>query len=120
MCRVTTRLERLQTLSAQLDSDQPERAEADLEALFPMTRDPDIPEVSVYGLKAGVEARMFMTVNQVAEAVALHPKVVRRAIDAGELRAFKLRTRIRIRESDFEAWIDANRVEPYPIPELEP
>lgn len=62
----------------------------------------------------------FMTVAHVAEAVALHPKVVRRAIRAGELRAVKLRTRIRIRVSDFEAWLEASRVEPYPIPELEP
>jgi excisionase family DNA binding protein len=45
-------------------------------------------------------------------------KVVRRAIDAGELPAFKVRTRLRIRHSDFDAWIEGNRVQSRAEPEV--
>jgi excisionase family DNA binding protein len=115
MRAVTTRLDHLRTLSAQI-----EQTEHELAVLFPVTGEPRIREVLVYGSDAGMEGRHFMTVDEVANTVALHPKVVRRAIDAGELKAFKLRSRIRIKRSDFNAWLEANRVEPYPIPELEP
>jgi excisionase family DNA binding protein len=120
MSNVTTRLEHLRTLSAQLESEHPEQAERELEALFPPADYGRWLEILVAGVTAEAAGAQFLTVNQVAESVALHPKVVRRAIDAGELRAFKLRSRIRVRESDFAAWIEASRVEPYPIPELEP
>ena len=118
MSRVSTRLEHLRTLSAQLESEHPEQAERELGALFPPADYGRALEILAAGVTA--EAANFLTVYEVANTVALHPKVVRRAIDAGELRAVKLRSRIRIRPGDFEAWVEANRVEPYPIPELEP
>jgi excisionase family DNA binding protein len=62
----------------------------------------------------------FIDVKTAAGIVGLHPKVVRRAIDARELPAYKLRTRIRIRRTDFDAWIEANRVQPYPVPKIDP
>jgi excisionase family DNA binding protein len=62
----------------------------------------------------------FMTVREVANIVKLHEKVIRRAYESGELRAYKPRGRIRIRRSDVEAWLEANAVEPYPVPEIEP
>jgi excisionase family DNA binding protein len=61
----------------------------------------------------------FIDVKTAAGIVGLHTKVIRRAIDAGELTAYKLRTRIRIRRTDFDASIDANRVEPS-IHDIEP
>jgi excisionase family DNA binding protein len=54
----------------------------------------------------------FLTPRQVADTVGLHPAVVRRAIDAGELRAYKLRSRLRIRRSDFERWVERSIVRP--------
>jgi excisionase family DNA binding protein len=62
----------------------------------------------------------FMTVAEIAGMVKLHEKVIRRAYESGELRAYKPRGRIRIRRSDVEAWIEANQVQPYPVQELEP
>jgi excisionase family DNA binding protein len=59
----------------------------------------------------------FIDVKTAAEIVRLHTKVIRRAIDAGELTAYKLRTRIR--RTDFDAWIEANRVQPS-IHDIEP
>jgi excisionase family DNA binding protein len=62
----------------------------------------------------------FMTVKEIANDIHLHEKVIRRAIEAGELPATKVRERIRVRRSDYQAWLEANKVEPYPVPELEP
>ena len=61
----------------------------------------------------------FIGVETAAKIVDLHTKVIRRAIDDGELTAYKLRSRIRIRRTDFDAWIEANRVQPS-IHEIEP
>jgi excisionase family DNA binding protein len=52
--------------------------------------------------------------------VNLSRKVIYRAIDDRELPAYKLRGQIRIRRSDFDAWIEARRVPGYPVPDLEP
>jgi excisionase family DNA binding protein len=62
----------------------------------------------------------FIGVETAAKIVDLHTKVIRRAIDDGELTAYKLGSRIRIRRVDFDAWIEANRVVPYPVPEIDP
>ena len=52
----------------------------------------------------------FLTPRQVAEMTGLHVAVVRRAIERGELRAYKLCSRLRIGRNDFEAWLERNVV----------
>lgn len=58
------------------------------------------------------EAERFLTPRDVAEITGLHVAVVRRAIERGELRAFKLCSRLRIRRQDFDAWVEQNVVAP--------
>ena len=53
---------------------------------------------------------LLLTVSEVAEATGLSANAVYRAIAAGELRASKLRRRLRVQRADLEAWIDANVV----------
>jgi len=70
--------------------------------------------------------RLLLTVSEVAEATGLSSNAVYRAIAAGELRASKLRRRLRVQAADLEAWIDENVVcarganEPPPAPTLRP
>lgn len=54
--------------------------------------------------------RPLLTVSEVAEATGLSPNAIYRAIDAGELRASKLRGRLRVRLADVDDWIDSNVV----------
>ena len=54
--------------------------------------------------------RRLLTVSEVAEATGLSPNAIYRAIDAGELRASKLRGRLRVRFADVDDWIDSNVV----------
>lgn len=54
----------------------------------------------------------YLTKAQAGEIVQLHPKTIERAIQAGELPAYKLRGKVRIRRRDLEAWVEANAVEP--------
>jgi excisionase family DNA binding protein len=54
--------------------------------------------------------RLLLTVSEVAEATGLSSNAVYRAIAAGELRASKLRRRLRVQTADLDAWIDANVV----------
>lgn len=58
------------------------------------------------------EAERFLTPRDVAEITGLHVAVVRRAIERGELKAFKLCSRLRIRRQDFDAWVEQNVVAP--------
>jgi len=62
----------------------------------------------------------FLSVKEAAEIVGLSEKAIRRAIDDGELPASKPRGRIRIKRTDLDAWIEASRVEPYSVPEIDP
>jgi excisionase family DNA binding protein len=50
-----------------------------------------------------------LTVRQIAETCQLSEKAVRRAIDAGELPAVKLRSRLRVTREDFDGWITSGR-----------
>jgi len=50
-----------------------------------------------------------MTIKDVAETCQLSESAVRRAIDEGELLAVKLRSRLRIERSAFDAWITSQR-----------
>jgi excisionase family DNA binding protein len=54
--------------------------------------------------------RFLLTVSEVAEATGLSSNAVYRAIAAGELRASKLRRRLRVQRADLDAWIDSNVV----------
>ena len=54
--------------------------------------------------------RLLLTVSEVAEVTGLSSNAVYRAIAAGELRASKLRRRLRVQRADLKAWIDANVV----------
>ena len=54
----------------------------------------------------------LLTPREVAEQTGLSYHAVLRAIHRGELPASRLCKRLRIRQSDLDAWIDANRVNP--------
>ena len=48
----------------------------------------------------------LLTPAEVGHRVGFSERTVRRAIGAGELRAYRLRGRYRIRVEDFEAWLE--------------
>jgi len=60
--------------------------------------------------------RSLLTVSQVAEATSLSPNAIYRAIRNDELRASKLRGRLRVQLADLDAWIDSNLVTARDIP----
>jgi excisionase family DNA binding protein len=64
------------------------------------------------GMGAHVGEPEFLALRDAAGLLGMHWKVLRRAIEDGELRAYKLRSRVRIRRSDLDQWIESNRVEP--------
>lgn len=47
----------------------------------------------------------LLTPEQVAERVGLKVRAVYNAVRTGDLRAYRVSNRIRIREEDFEAWV---------------
>jgi excisionase family DNA binding protein len=53
-----------------------------------------------------------LSVAEVAERVGRDQQAVRRAIDRGDLVAFRVCGRLIVYESDFEKWLDRCRVEP--------
>ena len=55
-------------------------------------------------------ARRLLAVSEVAEATGLSSNAVYRAISDGQLRASKLRGRLRIELADLDVWIDSNLV----------
>ena len=54
----------------------------------------------------------LLSVAEVADTTGLSESAVYRAIAVGELRASKLRGRLRVRLSDLEDWIESNLVSP--------
>ncbi len=54
----------------------------------------------------------LLSVTEVADTIGLSETAIYRAIAAGELRASKLRGRLRVQLADLEQWIEANRVRP--------
>ncbi len=58
----------------------------------------------------------LLSVEQVAELTGLSKRSVYRAVDAGELVAYRLRGRVRIPESALEDWLAAHLVTPRPRP----
>ena len=57
-------------------------------------------------------ADALMTVKDVAVACQLSETAVRRAIADGELPAIKLRSRMRVARTDFDAWLTSQRHTP--------
>ena len=57
----------------------------------------------------------LLSVAEVADTTGLSESAVYRAIAVGELRASKLRGRLRVRLSDLEDWIESNLVSPEPV-----
>jgi len=58
---------------------------------------------------------------EVADITGLSRSAIYRAVEDGELAASKLRGRIRIEESEVEAWKNRSRVSPQrPVPAYEP
>ncbi len=51
----------------------------------------------------------LLTIPEVAETCRLPEKAIRRAIDRGQLKAFKLCNRIRISHEDMREWIASQR-----------
>lgn len=62
----------------------------------------------------GSTATRLLSVSELAELTGLSESVLYRAIAAGELRASKLRGRLRVRFVDLDAWIESNLVRPDP------
>jgi excisionase family DNA binding protein len=62
------------------------------------------------GGRLGLSARQLFTVSEVAEATGFSANAIYRAISAGELRASKLRGRLRVQLGDLDGWIEANVV----------
>jgi len=58
------------------------------------------------------EATAFRTPEQVAQRIGLSRKAIYRAIERGELTAYRLCGRLRITTTDEQAWIEHNRVMP--------
>lgn len=58
----------------------------------------------------------FRTPEQVAQRTELSRKAIYRAIERGELTAYRLCGRLRITPSDEQAWIENNRVTPHQPP----
>ena len=61
--------------------------------------------------------RQWLSVDEAADAVCLSSKTIRRAIDRGELKASKVRNRVRINVNDVEAWLRDNPAPTHEVPE---
>ena len=66
-------------------------------------------------------ATTFRTPEQVARRTGLSRKAIYRAIERGELTAYRLCGRLRIHPDDEHAWIEHNRVKPVvsDVPDLD-
>jgi excisionase family DNA binding protein len=56
----------------------------------------------------------FLSPRDIAEVTGLHVAVIRRAIERGEIRAHKLCSRIRVRRTEFESWLERSLVRDEP------
>lgn len=54
----------------------------------------------------------MLTPKEVAELTGLSYRSVLRAIEAGDLKAYRLRGRLRVEHEDYEAWLADNAVRP--------
>jgi excisionase family DNA binding protein len=62
------------------------------------------------------DVRALLSPEEVARQCGLSRRAVYRAVERGELRASRLCSRIRIRASDVEEWVDESRIEPPSAP----
>ena len=53
----------------------------------------------------------LLTVSEVAEELAIHPKTVRRLVARGELAVVKIGAAVRIHPADVDAFVDEHRVQ---------
>jgi len=65
----------------------------------------------------GTTSNAMMTIRDVADVCQLSDTAVRRAIYEGELQAIKLRSRLRITRTDFDAWIASQRTQAIRAPQ---
>lgn len=63
------------------------------------------------GANRSYDSLRYLTKQEAAEVVGLHPKTIEREISRGRLRAFKPAGKIRIRPADLDAWIESTAVE---------
>jgi excisionase family DNA binding protein len=73
-------------------------------------REPPLATVASASDETPTELRKLLSPQEVSELCGLNVEVIRRAIRDGELRASKLRGKLRVRHEDFDAWIDQNAV----------
>lgn len=52
------------------------------------------------------KSKEFYSPQEISDMVDLHVAVIRRAVDRGELRAYKICGKLRISRPDYEAWLD--------------
>ena len=60
----------------------------------------------------GLTPTVFLSPEDAAQRASFSRKVIYRAIEEGELRAYRCRGRLRIAEPDFETWMRAVPVTP--------
>ena len=58
------------------------------------------------------DAREYLDAGEAATIVGLHERTIKRAIQRGELRAFKPAGQIRVRREDLNEWIESSVVVP--------
>jgi excisionase family DNA binding protein len=56
--------------------------------------------------------REFLTVQEIARNLKLHPHTVRNWIAAGTLPAMRVGRRVRVRRDEFDCFLEASRVVP--------
>jgi excisionase family DNA binding protein len=61
--------------------------------------------------------RQWLSVDEAADVVGLSSKTIRRAIDRKELKASKVRNRVRINLDDVEAWLRDNPAPTHEVPD---
>ena len=52
----------------------------------------------------------FSSLQDAAERINLHPRTLRRAIDAGDLPAYKFGSALRVRLDDLDAWAESKAI----------
>jgi len=57
-------------------------------------------------------SRTFLTIDDVAERLAVSRRWVARRIEAGELPSYKLGHLVRVAEPDLDAWLMSQKAEP--------
>jgi excisionase family DNA binding protein len=75
---------------------------------FPSVSDPEAVE-HVLGRRYRSDQLKFITIGEVADRLAVHPRTVRRRIKSGDLVAHRFGRSVRIAEVDLRAFLAAHR-----------